>query len=85
MQSPCKARNTSSSAKVGASAAAIVGGTSSVLASTIDRLRPTRSENGPQIHAPTASASTTTEMDRPASAGLMSNARPMSGRIACVE
>ncbi len=85
MQRPWSARNTSSTAKVGASAAPMVGATSSELASTIERLRPMRSESGPQIHAPHASANTTTEIVRPASAGLTLKARPSCGRIACVE
>src|SRR6266849_6335375 len=85
MQSPCSARNPSSSAKLGASAAPMVGATSSELASTIERLRPIRSESGPQTQAPHASASTTTEIVSPASAGLTWNARPSCGRIACVE
>ena len=38
-----------------------------------------------QIHAPQASASTTTEIVRPACAGLTSKDRPSSGRIAWVE
>src|SRR6058998_1990700 len=69
MHSPCSERKASKRPKLGASAAPIVGGTRIVLASTIERFRPYRSENGPQIHAPQASASTTTEIDSPASAG----------------
>src|SRR5438093_10327618 len=85
MQRPCSARNANNSPKLGARAAPIVGATSSELASTIERLRPQRSERGPQIHAPHASASTTTEIVSPASAGLTWKARPSCGRIACVE
>ena len=40
MQSPCSARMMRSTPKVGASAAPIVGATTRVLASTIERLRP---------------------------------------------
>src|SRR3954469_24306822 len=85
MQRPWSARNTSNSTKLGARAAPIVGATRSALASTIECLRPKRSDSGPQIHAPTASASTTTEIVSPASAGVTSNVRPSCGRIACVE
>src|SRR6478752_3474051 len=85
MHSPWSARNTSNSTKLGARAAPIVGATRSALASTIECLRPYRSESGPQIHAPSASASTTTEIVSPASDGVTWNVRPSCGRIACVE
>src|SRR5438445_13298263 len=85
MHRPCSARNASRSPKLGASAAPIVGATSSELASTIERLRPYRSESGPQIHAPHARASTTTEIVSPASAGRTWKARPSCGRTACGE
>ena len=82
MQRPCRARNASSVSKFGDSAVPIVGATISELASTIDRFRPYRSDNGPQIHAPAASAKMTTEIVRPAWEGVTSNARPSCGRIA---
>src|SRR6476646_7589901 len=85
MHSPWSARNTSNSTKLGARAAPIVGATRSALASTIECLRPYRSESGPQIHAPRASARTTTEIVSPASDGVTWNVRPSCGRIACVE
>src|SRR5438067_9167106 len=85
MQRPWSARNASSAPKVGASAAPSVGATSSELASTIERLRPYRSDSGPQSHAPAASATMTTETVSPACEGRTSKARPSCGRIACVE
>src|SRR5579864_652154 len=85
MQRPWSARNASSAPKVGATAAPIVGATSSELASTIERLRPQRSDSGPQIQAPTASARMTIETVSPAREGLTWNARPSCGRIAWVE
>src|SRR6476646_4529836 len=85
MQRPWSARNASRRPKLGASAAPTVGATSSALASTIERLRPYRSDTGPQIHAPIASASTTIEIVRPASEGETWKVRPSCGRIACVE
>ena len=44
-----------------------------------------RSETGPQTNPPTATASTTNEIVRPARDGLTSKSRESSGRIACVE
>ena len=85
MHSPCSVRKTSSASNVGASATPIVGGTSSRLASRIERGRPMRSDTGPQTHPPTATASTTNEIVRPARDGLTSKSRESSGRIACVE
>ncbi len=85
MQRPCSARHASSTPNVGASATPSVGSTSSQLASRIAFVRPTRSETGPQTQAPSATASTTTEIDSPARDGLTSKARESSGRIACVE
>ena len=85
MHRPWSARNVSKRAKLGANAAPTVGGTSSTQASTIERFRPYRSERGPQIQAPQASASTTTEIVRPACAGLTPKDRPSWGRIAWVE
>ena len=69
----------------GASATPIVGGTRSRLARRIARGRPIRSESGPQANPPIATASTTTEIERPARDGLTSKSRESSGRIACVE
>src|SRR5579864_344532 len=85
MQSPWSARNASSAPNVGATAAPIVGATRSELASTIERLRPHRSDSGPQIQAPIASARMTIETVSPAREGLTWNARPSCGRIAWVE
>src|SRR2546422_678572 len=85
MHAPWTARKTRSDGKFGATATAIVGTTSSALASTSERLRPRRSENDPHAHALAASASTVTVRVKPASAGETSNVRPSSGRIACVE
>ena len=85
MQRPCSVRQTSSASKVGASATPIVGGTSSRLASRIERGRPIRSETGPHTNPPIATASTTHETVRPARDGLTPKSRESSGRIACVE
>jgi len=85
MHKPCAARHARSTPKLGASPAAIVGRTSSALATTIDRRRPIRSERGPQSHTPAATAATTAEIVRPVPAGPTWKVRPMSGRIAWVE
>ena len=85
MQRPCAMRTASSSGNVGATAAAAVGTTSSLLARISERRRPMRSESGPQIQAPTARAAISTETVRPDADALTPNARPSSGRIACVE
>ena len=85
MQSPCRVRQTRSASKPGASATPMVGGTSSRLAIRIARGRPIRSDTGPQTNPPIATASTTTEIERPARDGLTSKSRDSSGRIACVE
>ena len=44
-----------------------------------------RSDSGPQNHEPTASAPIVIETVRPVCEGETANARPSSGRIACVE
>ncbi len=85
MQSPCSARQARSSPNVGARATPRVGSTSSQLASRIARVLPTRSETGPHTQAPSATASTTTEIESPALEGLTPNVRESSGRIAWVE
>ena len=85
MQRPWSVRQTRRAANPGASATPRVGGTSSTLAMRIARGRPIRSETGPQTKPPSATARTTTEIDRPARDGLTSKSRESSGRIACVE
>src|SRR5215212_269656 len=82
MQAPCKARSTSSAAKVGATAAPRLGTTSSPLASISDRRRPMRSESGPQTQPVSATASTTTEIVRPASDGATPKSAARSGSTA---
>src|SRR2546423_215834 len=61
------------------------GGRSSARARTIGRFRPSRPEGGPKTHAPQASASTTTEIVRPAGGGVTPKDRPSWGRIAWVK
>ena len=85
MQSPWSVRQTRSASNPGARATPSVGGTSNRLAMRIARGRPIRSETGPQTKPPIATASTTTEIDRPARDGLMPKSRDNSGRIAWVE
>jgi hypothetical protein len=85
MQRPCKSLKNSKAAKLGAKPRATVGGTNSTLERTRHRLRPILSESGPQIQAPTAMATTTTEIVSPARAAPIPNSRPRVGRIACVQ
>src|SRR5215210_6478970 len=82
MHAPCRARSTSSVAKVGATAAPRLGTTSSPLASMSERRRPMRSESGPQTQPASATASTTTEIVRPASDGVMPKSVARSGSTA---
>src|SRR2546421_4637115 len=81
---PCRARKATSRPNVGASPHSSVGTTSSALAPTMTGLRPMRSESGPAISDPAATASTTADTVSPAVAGGRSNARPSTGRMACV-
>ena len=85
MQSPWSARQTRSAPNPGARATPTVGSTRSTLAVRIARGRPILSETGPHTKPPTATASTTTEIERPAREGLTPKSRESSGRIACVE
>ena len=85
MHNPWSARQASSTAKVGATATPMVGATSKRLATRIARVRPIRSETGPHTHPPRATASTTTDTDRPAREGLTPKSLDSSGRIAWVE
>src|SRR3954447_10269235 len=82
MHAPCRARSTSSAAKVGATAAPRLGTTSSPLASISERRRPMRSESGPQTQPVSATASTTTEIVRPASEGATPKSAARSGSTA---
>jgi hypothetical protein len=85
MQRPCSSLHSSKTAKLGARPKATVGATNSPLESTRHRLRPILSESGPQIQAPAAMATTTTEMVSPVRAAPTPNSRPRVGRIACVQ
>ncbi len=73
------------SPKVGATATATVAGTWRAHAARRQRRRPIRSDRGPQIHDPTTSARTSTEIVSPARLGEIPNESPMVGRTACVE
>src|SRR5919202_2228293 len=81
---PCRARKATSRPNVGASPHSSVGTTSSALAPTMTGCRRMQSESGPAITDPAATASTTADTDSPAVAGGRWNARPSTGRMACV-
>jgi hypothetical protein len=85
MHKPWSTRAATRSSKLGATAAPAVGMTSSEHASTIERLRPRRSDSAPHNSAPTAIAATTAETVSPAATGRTPKSRSISGRIACGE